>query len=167
MHFIHKILCFEEFLHKIALFFKKLIFPEFRSIEPVSRLIEIAIKNLVWFCLFRSMLDRCWINQRHFRLIESKFRSIKNRIESFLKTLSFHMFITFSKLFKLYSLSLFDRSRSQGKFLSFSSDSFARFLSSKAGKTFISFLFHVFSCFMHFCHAYWENFKPMKIWGFC
>ena len=75
--FFHKILCFEEFLHKIALFFKKLIFPEFQSIKPVSRPIEIAIKNLVWFCLFRSMLDRCWINQRHFRLIESKFRSIK------------------------------------------------------------------------------------------
>ena len=29
MHFIHKILCFEEFLHKIALFFKNLFFTEF------------------------------------------------------------------------------------------------------------------------------------------
>ena len=46
MHFIHKILCFEEFLQKNALFFKKLVFPEFRSIEPISQLIEIAIKVL-------------------------------------------------------------------------------------------------------------------------
>ena len=165
--FFHKILCFEEFLHKIALFFKKLIFPEFQSIKPVSRPIEIAIKNLVWFCLFRSVLNCCWINRRHFRSIESKFRSIENHIESFLKTLSFHMFIIFSKHFKHYSLSLFDRSRSQSKFLSFSSDYFARFLSSKAGKTFMPFLFHLFSCFMHFCHAYWENFEPKEIWGFC
>ena len=62
MHFIHEILCFEEFLHKIALFFKNLIFPDFWSIKPVSRPIEIAIK---FFCLnlpdsisSRSMLDR-------------------------------------------------------------------------------------------------------------
>ena len=45
MHFIHKILCFEEFLHKISLFLKKLVFPEFRSIKPVSQPIEIAIKS--------------------------------------------------------------------------------------------------------------------------
>ena len=58
MHFIHKTRCFEEFLHKIALFFKKLFFLEFRSIEPVSRPIEIAIKVLVWLCMFRSLFDQ-------------------------------------------------------------------------------------------------------------
>ena len=69
MHVIHKIQCFEEFLHYFALFFKKLIFPEFgpieivfRLIEIVFRLIEIAIKNVVSLCLFRSVLDWCWIN---------------------------------------------------------------------------------------------------------
>ena len=62
MHFIHEILCYEEFLHKIALIFKNLIVPDFWSIKPVSRPIEIAIK---FFCLnlpvsisSRSMLDR-------------------------------------------------------------------------------------------------------------
>ena len=63
MHSIHKILCFEEFLHKIALFFKYLFFPDFRSIKSVSRLIEIAIKFLVWICLVLLLLDRCWIDQ--------------------------------------------------------------------------------------------------------
>ena len=48
MHFIHKILCFEEFLHKLALFFKKLCFLDFRSIESVSQSIKNAIKILVW-----------------------------------------------------------------------------------------------------------------------
>ena len=37
-----------SFLHKIALFFKNLFFPDFWSIESVSRPIEIAIKILVW-----------------------------------------------------------------------------------------------------------------------
>ena len=46
MHFIRKIQCFKEFLRKNAVFFKKLIFPEFRPIEIVFRLIEIAIKNV-------------------------------------------------------------------------------------------------------------------------
>ena len=99
MHFIHKILCFEEFLHKIALFFKKLFFPEFRSIKLVSRPIKIANKNLIWFCVFQLVLNRCWINRRHFRSIEPNFRSIENHIE-FFKNLEFHMSITFPKLFK-------------------------------------------------------------------
>ena len=55
MHFIHKILCFKEFVHKIALFFKKLVFPGFQSIESVSRPIEIAIKIYAWLCVFRSI----------------------------------------------------------------------------------------------------------------
>ena len=58
MHFIHKIQCFEEFLHKIALIFKILFFLEFRLIEPASQPIEIAIKILVWLYVFRSLLDQ-------------------------------------------------------------------------------------------------------------
>jgi len=47
MHFIHKIPCFEEFLHKIAMFFKNLFFLDFQLIEFVARSIEIAIKDFV------------------------------------------------------------------------------------------------------------------------
>ena len=116
---------------------------------------------MVWFCVFQSMLNRCWINQRHFRSIKPNFISIENYIEIFLKTLSF----TCSSLFQIFSntiLSLFDRSKGQSKFLSFSSESFARFLSSKAGKTFILLIFHWFSSFMHFG----DNFESMTIWVF-
>ena len=132
MHSIHKILCFEEFLdlYKISLFFKNLIFPNFQSIELVVRSIEIAIKNLVWIYPFRLVLDRCWINWRHFWSIESNFRSIKNCIESFFKTLSFHVFFTiqtFSKLFLSLSLSLLSVKDSKLNFLSFSLKLFARF----------------------------------------
>ena len=59
MHSIQKILCFEEFPHKIALVFSKTcFFPEFRSIEPVSQSIEIAIKILVWTWPTWSLLDQ-------------------------------------------------------------------------------------------------------------
>ena len=114
MHFIHKILCFEKFWHKIALFFKKLVFLQFQLIEPVSRLIEIVIKVLVWLCVFRSVLDCYWINRRYFRSIKSNFRSIENRIESFLKPL-FLMRSSLFKPFSTHTLSLFDRSKGQSK----------------------------------------------------
>ena len=73
MHFIHKIQCFEEFQHKIALFFKNLFFLEFRSIEPVFRSIEIAIK-IFGQTLFVSIDAQLILDQsKHFRLIESNF----------------------------------------------------------------------------------------------
>ena len=115
--------------------------------------IEIVIKNLVWFYLFRSMLNRCWINRRHFQLIKSNFWSIENCIESFLTTLCFLTFITFSKLFKHFSLSLWLVKVSKQIFVVFPRF-FCKFLFSKAGKTFIPFLFIYFlvSCIfvMHF-----------------
>ena len=49
-----------SFLHKIALFFKNLFFPEFWSIEPVFQSIEIAIN--FWFEY--AWLDWCSINSR-------------------------------------------------------------------------------------------------------
>ena len=113
MHFIHKILYFEEFLHKIVLFLKKLCFPDFWLIKSISQPIENAIKILVWIWPFRSLLDWFWINRRHFQSIESNFRSIKNRIGSFFfKPWVFMCSITF-KLFQNKFLSLFDRSRLQ------------------------------------------------------
>ena len=68
MYFIHEIICFEWFLHKLALFFKKLIFPDFRSIEAVTRPIEIALKFLVWICLTRLVLD--WSKLENFQFLD-------------------------------------------------------------------------------------------------
>ena len=114
MHFIHKIQCFEEFLHKNVVFFKKMIFQEFRPIEPVFRTIKIAIKicyeSLSVLIGARLVLDQ----SKHFRPIESNFRSVENRIESFLKIEFLTCSYTFSKLLKLF-LSLFDRSKAPSK----------------------------------------------------
>ena len=113
MHVIHKIQCFEEFLHYFALFSKKLIFPEFRPIE-------IAIKN-VCESLYVSIGVQLVLDQsKHFRPIKSVFRSIENRGENFLKTI-LHVFkLTFSKVFNFFSLHT-TQSRLQSNFLSFSS----------------------------------------------
>ena len=79
MHVIHKIQCFEEFLHYFALFFKKFIFLEFQPIE-------IAIKN-VCESLFFSIGARLVLDQsKHFQPIKSVILSIKKRVENFLKT---------------------------------------------------------------------------------
>ena len=97
----------------------------------------------------------------NFQSIESVFRSIENCSESFLKTTFLHVFFTIQIFSKTFWLSLFYRSKSS-QLLSFSLKNFQWFLSSKAGKTLLPLLFHLFSCFMH-C---WENFELMKFWGF-
>ena len=48
-----------SFCIKLLCLSKNWFFPYFWSIEPFSRSIEIAIKNLVWICSFRSVLDHC------------------------------------------------------------------------------------------------------------
>ena len=114
MHFIHKIQCFEEFLCKNAVFFKKLIFPEFRPIEPIFQSIEIAIK-ICYESLSVSINAQLVLDQsKHFRPIESNFQSVENRIKSFLKTKFLMCSYTFSKFFKLF-LSLFHWSKAPSK----------------------------------------------------
>ena len=135
MHFIHKILCFKEFVHKIALFFKKLVFPEFRSIKPISRPIEIAIKSFgLALCVS--------IDQTHFSINRKSYRE-------FFKTFVFSRVLSLSNYFKkLFSLYLISQGY-QSNFLSFSSKNFAKFFSFKVSKTFLPFLLQLFSCFMH------------------
>ena len=124
MHFIHKILCFEELLHWNALFFKKLIFPKFRLIKPIARLIEIAIKNLVWICLTRLMLDRSNVIFDRSNLI---FDYLKIVQRVFLK----HKFFMCSSLFQTFSktfwLSLSSTGPSQAEFCCFPSNFFKGF----------------------------------------
>ena len=153
MHVIHKIQCFEEFLHYFALFFKKLFFLEF---WPIKIMIKNVCESLSVSIGARLVLDQ----SKHFWPIESVFRLIENRVENFLKT-DFHVFkLTFSKVFNFFSLYR-TQSRLQSTFLSFSSILFARFFSPKADKTFLPFLLHLFSLFMHQIMRYLGNFKPM------
>ena len=124
-------------------------FPEFRSIKPIFRSIEIAIKN---FGHPLSVSIDAWLildQSKHFQSIEPNFRSIKNYIESFLKHLILTCSNTFSKKFQTLFLSIRSVKALIKIFLSFSSILFARFFSSKACKTLLPFLLHLFSCFMH------------------
>ena len=96
-----------NFMHKIALFFKKLVFPGFQSIESVSRPIEIAIKIYAWLCVFRS---------------------IEHRVSGFFKTVLWLIQTLFQKLFSNFSLSLQLGKAAQSFFYHFLSQFFKVFL---------------------------------------
>ena len=104
-------------------FSKNRFFQNFNLLKLFFDRSKLRLKMFVSLCLFRLVLDQ----SKHFRPIESIFRSIENRVEKFLKT-DFHVFkLTFSKLFQLF-LSLYTtRSRLQSNFLSFSTILFASF----------------------------------------
>ena len=87
---------------KLLCLSKNWFFPDFWLIEPVARLIEITIKKLVWIYLFQSVLDRFWINQRHFQSIKHNFQSIKNCTKSFLKLWVFTCSITSNQFFVVF-----------------------------------------------------------------
>ena len=68
-----------SFLHKIALFFKNLFFPDFWLIEPVFRSIEIAIKifglSLPDSIDVRSILDRSQLENFQFLFFDQNIFS--------------------------------------------------------------------------------------------
>ena len=77
------------------------------------------------------------------------------------------MFVTIQVFSKSsFSLSSIGQDSKQ-IFLSFSLKFLQGFLTSKASKTFLPFLFHLFSCLMYFFSTFWENFEPKQNWGFC
>ena len=139
-----------SFYTKLLCFFKNLFFPEFWSIKLIFRSIEIAIKNFGQ-PLFASIDAQLILDHqsKHFRSIKPNFRSIENCIKSFFKTLDSHVFKHFFKKFSnSFSLCPISQDSNQD-FLSFSSVLFARFFFAKAGKTFLPFLLHLFTYFMH------------------
>ena len=91
---------------KLLCFFKNLFFSKIRSIEPIFRSIEIAIKNFSQPLSVSIDAQLILDQSKHFRLIKTYFRSIKNRIESFLKHLILTCSNTFSKNFQTLSLSI-------------------------------------------------------------
>ena len=99
------------------------------------------------------------------RLIEPVFRLIEDRISGFLKQFfDYFKNIFFKKFFNFSSLS--DLARQYITFLSFSSSIFARFSSLKAGKTILSLLYVLFSCFHAFFHAFRGYFRNFWFLGF-
>ena len=93
---------------------------------------KLRLKISVSFCLFR--------------LIETVFQSIEFRDSGFLEFNVWLIQNTFSKVFfQLFSLSPARQSKII-QFLSFSSESFAKFSSPKASKSILPFLLHFISC---------------------
>ena len=130
--FISYIQCFEVSFQKSSYFSKKLFFQNFDWSNLIFDQSKSCLKNSVSLCLVR--------------LIEPVFRSIEDRESSFLKTVFWLIQTLFQNFFKLFSLS----STWQGStedFLPFFTQSFTRFFSQKAGKTFIPFLLFLFSWF--------------------
>ena len=149
MFFFHKIQCFVEFLHNNAVFFKKLIFLEFRPIEPIFRSTEVVI-NICYESLFVSISARLVLDQtKHSWPIKSNFRSVENRIESFLKNWVSHVFIHFFKNFQTLSLSVRSVKGSKQDFCRFPPNILQGFPSTRLVRLFCPFFFinFMFSCF--------------------
>ena len=88
------------------------------------------------------------------RLIEPVFRSIEHRVSAFLKRVLWLIQTFFKSSFQTFLLSTTWHGCITN-FSSFSSSIFARFSSLKVGKTILSLLLVLFSCF----HAYFGAFK--------
>ena len=109
--------CALSFCIKMLCFSKKLIFPDFWSIKPIARPIEIVIKNLVWIYLACLLLNWCWINRMWFLIDRIYFSTDRKLVSEFLKRFFSHVFFT---LFKSFLTSLARPIQSQQS-LSFSS----------------------------------------------
>ena len=159
MHVIHKIQCFEEFLHYFALFFKKLFFPKFR---PIKIMIKNVCESLSVSIGARLVLDQ----SKHFWPIESVFRLIENHVENFLKT-DFHLFkLTFSKVFSTFSLSIRLGQGSNMIFCHFP----PFFLQGFSLRRPVRPLYHSFCIYFHFSciksYIIWEISNLWNFWGF-
>ena len=137
IHFIHKIQCFKEFIHKICWVFKTMIFPKFQLIQSIFPSIEITLK------IFSEPLFIS-INRNWFSINRKLWISFFFLIGSWLIQLNF-----FKSFQNFLSISFQLRQAQSSIFLSFSTKFFARFSSPKASKSIIPFLLHFISCFMH------------------
>ena len=140
-----------KFSKNLVFSLKKLFFQNFDWSNLFFDQSKFYFKIYVFLCLVR--------------LIEPVFRSIEDRISGFLKQF-FDCFknIIFKKFFNFFSLS--DLARILYNFLSFSSKIFARFSSLKAGMTFLTLLFVLFSWFHAFFHAFKGYFQTSLFLGF-
>ena len=114
-------------------------------------------QNFDWSNLIFDQSKSCFKNSVSLylvRLIEPVFWSIEDRISGFFKTVLWLFQNIFFKSFSTFLLSPIWQGSTMN-FLLFSSKIFARFSSLKVGKTILSLLLFLFSCF----HAYKGHFQ--------
>ena len=133
--FISYIQCFEVSFQKSGYFSKKLFFHNFDWSNLIFDQSKSCLKNSVSLCLVR--------------LIEPVFRSIKNRVSSFLKPVFWLIQTLFQNLFQTF-LSLSDLARLHRRFFVVFYLVFTKFFSHKAGKTFLPLLLFLFLWFHAF-----------------
>ena len=132
IHFIHNFSMLWGEVASNSVDFQKFIF--FYNFDRSSLFFDqskLQLKISVSLCLFR--------------LIETVFRLIEYCESGFLKSNVWPVQNTFQKFFQLFSLSRTRQSKII-QFLSFSSESFARFSSPKAGTSILPFFLHFISC---------------------
>ena len=142
MHFISYFQCFEVCFQKSGFFFfpKKDVFPYFRLIQSVFRSIEISFKNLSES--LSGSIDRNYFSINRILWI----RFFKKRNLTFFKN-------TFSKVFQVFSLSLWFRLGSTLDFCHFLSFFLQGFSLQTPVRPFypsFCFYFHISCIFMHF-----------------
>ena len=116
MHSIHKIPCFEEFLHKMLCFSKIWFFQIFDRSILFLNWSKLRLKfwfEFTWFYRFSIVAGSI---ECKFWSIKSNFWSIENRSKSFLKNISFSRVCHYSSFFKKFFLSLFNWSRFKANF---------------------------------------------------
>ena len=149
--FLSYIQCFKVSFQKSGYFSKKLFFQNFNWSNLIFDQSKSCLKNSMSLCLVR--------------LIGPVFRSIEHCVSGFLKIVLWLIQTLFQKFFQTF-LFLSDLARQHKDFLSFSTSIFARFSSLKAGKTILSLLLFLFSCFHAFFHAFKGYFRTFLILGF-
>ena len=133
------------------MFFKKLVFPEFRSIKPISRPIEIAIKSFgLALCVS--------IDQTHFSINRKSYRE-------FFKNWVSHIFFTIQTFFKTLSLSIRSVQGSKQDFCHFQPNFFKGFCHLRPVRPlYPSFFFYFqFSCIFVMHLGLFSNLREIGI----
>ena len=141
MHFIHKIQCFEEFLHNLVLFFKKKKKKNcfFKNFNRSNLFLD---RSKLWLKLWFGSVcfNRSWINQKWFSINQKSYRE-------FFKTFVFHVLSHFQTFSKRFSLSSIGR-RSKSNFCCFPPKVLQGFSPLRPIRPFYP-SFCIYFCFMH------------------
>ena len=139
-----------SFCIKNAMFFKKLLFLDFRLIEPVAQPIE----NVTKIRFESAWLDRFLIGvgsiQCDFRSIKSIFLTDRKSVKRCFKRLFSHAHHTVHTFSKAFSLSFLDRSTSNQFFVVFFLIFLKGFCLQVLVRPYYPFFFILFTFFMHF-----------------